>query len=350
MKEDFPSVQVSDLKVHPREDDLIISTFGRALWILDDIRPLREIAKSKNEVLNDSLHLFSSPVAYLTERRSYDGIRFSAQGEFIGDNKSIGAAKINLWTISDKEEKEKVKIVVKNEEGDTIRNFSRKVDAGYHPIYWGLRENGVHYPSKTKHNKENDPPRGIEVLPGTYKIIVSKKDNYDSVMVNVQLDPRLETGILGIKKQYAAQKNYEKVVEKASKAYSQLHGMENSISAIERLLKLESDSIKTEYDSIIKNLKVEIDSLQEIYTPQKEMKGINHTGNTLNNKLYTGSRYLSNSWGEPGANAKAAVKVATEEVNEVVKAIEEFINTQWKTFETKVNSRQWKILPDIDEE
>ena len=44
----FPTVSVKDLIIHPREHDLIIGTFGRAAWILDDIRPLRAIAKNKS--------------------------------------------------------------------------------------------------------------------------------------------------------------------------------------------------------------------------------------------------------------------------------------------------------------
>ncbi|MDA9646787.1 hypothetical protein N9S93_01845, partial [Flavobacteriaceae bacterium] len=46
--EGFPTVSVKDLIIHPRENDLIIGTFGRAAWILDDIRPIRAIAKDKN--------------------------------------------------------------------------------------------------------------------------------------------------------------------------------------------------------------------------------------------------------------------------------------------------------------
>ena len=44
--EGFPTVPVKDLVIHPRENDLIIGTFGRAAWVLDDIRPLRAIAKN----------------------------------------------------------------------------------------------------------------------------------------------------------------------------------------------------------------------------------------------------------------------------------------------------------------
>ncbi len=42
--EGFPTVSVKDLVIHPREHDLVIGTFGRAAWVLDDIRPLRALA------------------------------------------------------------------------------------------------------------------------------------------------------------------------------------------------------------------------------------------------------------------------------------------------------------------
>ena len=57
----FPTVSTMDLKIHPREHDLIIGTFGRAAYILDDIRPLREIASSNQNLLNQKLcilHIF----------------------------------------------------------------------------------------------------------------------------------------------------------------------------------------------------------------------------------------------------------------------------------------------------
>ena len=58
----FPTVSVKDLIIHPREHDLIIGTFGRAAWVLDDIRPLRAIAKNK-DILKEKIHLFTPPTA-----------------------------------------------------------------------------------------------------------------------------------------------------------------------------------------------------------------------------------------------------------------------------------------------
>src|SRR6202022_1622006 len=37
----FPAVAVRDLAVHPRDDDLVIATHGRGIWIIDDITPPR---------------------------------------------------------------------------------------------------------------------------------------------------------------------------------------------------------------------------------------------------------------------------------------------------------------------
>lgn len=41
----FPSVGVSDMKIHPKEDDLVLATFGRSFWVIDDISDLRQMIR-----------------------------------------------------------------------------------------------------------------------------------------------------------------------------------------------------------------------------------------------------------------------------------------------------------------
>ncbi|NJC27637.1 VPS10 domain-containing protein [Neolewinella antarctica] len=101
----FPAVQVADLKIHPREYDLIIGTFGRAAWILDDIRPFREIAKSNNTMLRDSFAVFPAPDAYDWSRRSYQGTRFYAQGQYQGEDRP-GGAMLTYWVLPQKDSTE----------------------------------------------------------------------------------------------------------------------------------------------------------------------------------------------------------------------------------------------------
>jgi len=60
----YPTVPTMDLKIHPREQDLIIATFGRSVYIIDDVRPQRQIAKQGISVLDKEITAFPSPVAY----------------------------------------------------------------------------------------------------------------------------------------------------------------------------------------------------------------------------------------------------------------------------------------------
>ncbi|MCK7530274.1 MAG: hypothetical protein MZV63_04070 [Marinilabiliales bacterium] len=61
----YPTVSTYDMVIHPREHDLVIGTFGRALWVLDDIRPLRALAKEGDGLLNSKMAAFDAPVAYM---------------------------------------------------------------------------------------------------------------------------------------------------------------------------------------------------------------------------------------------------------------------------------------------
>ncbi len=86
----FPTVSVKDLIIHPREHDLIIGTFGRAAWVLDDIRPLRAIAKNK-DILKEKIHLFTPPTAYQAAYQQPTGSRFGGDALFNGENRGSGA-------------------------------------------------------------------------------------------------------------------------------------------------------------------------------------------------------------------------------------------------------------------
>jgi hypothetical protein len=79
-----------DLVIHPREHDLVMGTFGRAMYVLDDIRPLRELAKSTS-VASKPVHVFTPPDAYLVSTQQPSGIRFDANAVFNGKNRPTGA-------------------------------------------------------------------------------------------------------------------------------------------------------------------------------------------------------------------------------------------------------------------
>ena len=82
----FPTVSTKDLVIHPREHDLVIGTFGRAAWVLDDIRPLRALAQQK-DIAKKPHHLFDPPTAYQAAYQQPTGSRFGADAMYHGENR-----------------------------------------------------------------------------------------------------------------------------------------------------------------------------------------------------------------------------------------------------------------------
>jgi photosystem II stability/assembly factor-like uncharacterized protein len=88
----LPTVPVDDLVIHPRDDDLVIATHGRSLYIVDDIRPLRELA---GEVREKAAHLF--PVADAEAFVPLPGwVDSAGSAVYRGVNPAPGAA-ITVW-------------------------------------------------------------------------------------------------------------------------------------------------------------------------------------------------------------------------------------------------------------
>ena len=87
----IPTVSAMDMVIHPRDHDLIVGTFGRSLFVLDDIRQLRTIAQDGAELLDAPLTVFDAPIAYHAITAQAPGTRFAAQAMYAGENRETGA-------------------------------------------------------------------------------------------------------------------------------------------------------------------------------------------------------------------------------------------------------------------
>jgi photosystem II stability/assembly factor-like uncharacterized protein len=86
-KHGLPTAPVAGLAVQPREHDLVIATHGRALYIVDDIRPLAGLTAA---VLGEPLHLF--PIAAARQHwRRQSTVALAGNGEYQGENRPYGA-------------------------------------------------------------------------------------------------------------------------------------------------------------------------------------------------------------------------------------------------------------------
>ncbi len=94
--EAFPAVPVFDLKIQQRDGDLVIASFGRGIWILDNLAPWRELARSGIGMLDQPFKLLPAQPGILAEYRSYDGAHFPANATYEAENKGTSVV-IPVW-------------------------------------------------------------------------------------------------------------------------------------------------------------------------------------------------------------------------------------------------------------
>ncbi len=102
----LPPVPVRDLAVHPRENDLIVATYGRSIYILDDISPLRDVSE---ELISKKLHLFEIQEAIQFQQGRTGSYLSPGDTAFSGENKRLGAA-ISYYLTPQKKEKSEEKM------------------------------------------------------------------------------------------------------------------------------------------------------------------------------------------------------------------------------------------------
>jgi photosystem II stability/assembly factor-like uncharacterized protein len=134
----LPTVPVHDLKIHPRDGDLIGGTHGRSIWITN-ITPLQQIDAS---ILESEIHLFEPAPAFHFGTRSTGG-EFTAQAYFQASNPAYGAG-IRYWLAEMSDED--VEILVQAPSGDTIQTLTGSKRKGLNTANWNLRGRSVTLP------------------------------------------------------------------------------------------------------------------------------------------------------------------------------------------------------------
>ena len=361
--EGFPTTSVKDLVIHPREHDLVIGTFGRAAWVLDDIRPLRAMAKN-NSVMASNIALFNPPTGYQAAYQQPTGSRFGADAIYHGENRGGGARFSYIFNKKDtpkKEEKDSEKdsndsssekensvtwdsLHLKIYDGERlIRSLKRKTpkENGLHKWTWYMDEAGVERPSRTIRKRRSEPS-GVSVKPGTYKAILSYGDQTSETMITIASDPRLNVSEKNTNEVYATLKDLEAITKTIANASKQLVESKAIASKYKSdLKKLDKekykDQIKTS-DSITKS----IDKLLDKYFGKVDKRqGITRNPEvTALQRLGTAGAYVRNSQTGITSTETTLIKHAKDAIKELLSETNTFFNTEWKTFETDMKSLQ----------
>ncbi|MEQ1923463.1 MAG: hypothetical protein ABL952_13240, partial [Pyrinomonadaceae bacterium] len=115
IKQNLPTVPVDDILIHPRDNDLILATHGRSIWIMDDITPLQQL---NDTVLNESIYLFDTRRAI--SWRTWSNKPLTSDKAFYGQNPPNGAM-INFYLKEPLASGQNVTITVTDAAGQVMR-------------------------------------------------------------------------------------------------------------------------------------------------------------------------------------------------------------------------------------
>ncbi len=141
LKNNLSTVAVRDIAIHPRENDLIIGTHGRGVWIMDDISLLQEMTE---EVFNSGSYLFNiRPATQFLRSTTHE---YNSKQIYAAKNPPFGMTITSYFRTKPEERPE---VFIKDSKGDTIFKIKLLKREGIHRNTWNLR-----YVPKTKEGKE----------------------------------------------------------------------------------------------------------------------------------------------------------------------------------------------------
>lgn len=204
LRSGLPTVPVDDIAIHPRENDLVLGTHGRGIWIMDDITPLEHLSA---EVLASRAHVFPVRRATLFEPYTPQGwypgvwqaenprpgarIRYYLRSgvEAIAENGANG-----LSTSAGPATADSATIRIVGPDGETMRELRGPADAGINEVVWDLRMEPPYEPEESESGGGffRGAPDGPRVLPGTYVARVQAPGGTLESEVAVRLDSRVE--------------------------------------------------------------------------------------------------------------------------------------------------------------
>ena len=262
MQNNLPHAPVYWLVVQEHFSDLVVATYGRGFWILDDITPLRQYA---GELTAKEAELLAPRAAY--RFRSVEAPFTVAYDPSAGQNPPYGAS-LNYWLKT--ESKDSVSFAIADAGGKTVRTFKGASKAGINRAWWDLRydltrEAKLRTPplyapeitvADTGRNAPDGYRLGILAPPGTYtvKLTVGGKDHVQKL--ELRKDPASGGSEEEIKAQTVVLDDLRGTLEGVVEMINSIESTRAQLVALRGVLGSDSTraALRTEADSLERKL------------------------------------------------------------------------------------------------
>jgi photosystem II stability/assembly factor-like uncharacterized protein len=329
----YPTVSTYDLAIHPREHDLIIGTFGRAIWVLDDIRPLRHLATSGTNALNDKVVAITPPVAVMASTKNNPGYYYRGDALYEGDNRPVAAA---LTAYVGEETTEKLKVEILSENGVVIREMEVDVKKGFNRFTWRFDRNSAPMAGVIIRAGQDAGSRGggfrmagAQVLPGTYGVRMSLGGAASSTNLTVTGDPRVTAPDNSVaKKNQAEGESFIPKINSLNELYTRFN---------------DCSIILTKVDEFAAGNPELANALRDVHNPVKSLYTESERKLTLRPEglfaKINNYRILTTTARELTETEKNQVKEASAAIDQAVELMNTFIEKEWPAYISKIKEK-----------
>lgn len=242
IRREMPAAPVRDLRIHPRDNDLIVATHGRGMYILDDLTPVQRIADA---MVADAFVFETRPATrWVITGRDGD----LGQRSWSGQNPPNGAI-INYYLKS--AAKDPVAITISDANGRLIRELRNPPrDSGVNRAVWDLRYEGPRQPADTGGGQRRPPGASEEdeyggrfavtlgpyVTPGDYTATLRANGRTLTTKIQVRPDPRVQATLAELKAQHDVAVALRDLTSRTNAMLEQTDGMTRQLISINQTL------------------------------------------------------------------------------------------------------------------
>jgi hypothetical protein len=347
LQNNLPHAPVYWITVQEHFNDLVLATYGRGFWILDDITPLQQMTSN---VMDAQAYLFAPRTAYRFRNAT---VPFSVGDDpTAGQNPPYGASIAYYFKSAPQGE---VKIRIEDAKGQTVRTINGTKNAGLNRIYWDLRgeqskeirlRTSPAYAPEVRVGPEGwrPAPDGARISllmpPGTYTVKLSAGGKELSQSLIVKKDPNSGGTEADIEAQSEMLKDIRKDIESAADMVNQIEVVRSQLESVRALLAGGADSgqIKSAADDLDKKLTDVEDGLI-----QRKFTGQGQDTTRYPNKLISKLNYLSSGLASadfgPTNQQREVHALFKEQLTALRKRLDEVMSKDLRAFNEMLRER-----------
>jgi photosystem II stability/assembly factor-like uncharacterized protein len=221
---DFPDgVAVRDIALQDREDDLVLATHGRGIWVIDDISPLR--ALTAPVLASNAVLIPGKPVE---QRIQGNGGWAEGDASYAGDNPASGAP-ITYYQKA-RHVIGRMKLEILDATGNIVDEIPASKRRGLNRVNWSMRTKPPQVPPAAL--LAGSSASGERFLSGTYTVRLTKAGQVSTAPLVLTLDKRATFTVADRQAQFAAVERVKGMFARMSKLVAEINGVRGQAAAL----------------------------------------------------------------------------------------------------------------------